>query len=601
MAAVFDARISPFDRLTPAEAETLQNACDVGYFAPGATILAAGAPCTALYVILKGHVEEREGDDVFALLGPRDVFDSRAIMQGTSTRSFVAAEETLVYQIDRATVRKVIAQNERFGAYFYLDVSKKIQEMAHEEEEQRFGALMRARVWDLFLHPADFIDATDSIETAGHRMKEIDSNALFVRDGDRVGVVTGMNLSKAVVLKALPISAPVGPITHYDVVAIAPDDFLSTALVLMTKHNKRRLAVKQGDDYVGILEDIDVLSFIAGNSQVVAGRIDRAASIADLHTAATAIDGQVRRLRRQGVKAEMVAEIVSDLNRRLFARTFEFTAAPRLREKSCLIVMGSEGRGEQTVRTDQDNGLLLDGPADPQQLQAFRDGFFDALASYGFPPCPGEVMARNPFWSRPVEDFIRDFRVWVTMPDADSHMNVAIFYDAAAVAGRSDLLETAKRALIETVSGERAYLSHFAKSIDAFPTPIGFFRNLIAREGVEGDALDLKKGGVFPIVHGVRAISLEHGLMETSTVERIARISDLNILRPDFARELSQAFQYLTALRLDAQLGAESGQSALMRPSELSTMDRDLLRNAFDVVKQFREIIRRHFNLQMFG
>ena len=601
MAAVFDARLSPFDRLTPAEAETLQNACDVGYYAPGAAILAAGAPCAALYVVLKGRVEERDGADVAAVLGPRDVFDSRAVMQGSATRSFVAIEETLLYQIERAAVRKVIARNDRFAAFFYLDVSKKIQELAREEEEQRFGALMRARVWDLFLHPADFIDATDSIEFAGHRMREIDSNALFVRDGERVGVVTGMNLSKAAVLKRMSIEAPVGPITHYDVVTIAPDDFLSTALILMTKHNKRRLAVKQGDDYVGILEDIDVLSFIAGNSQVVAGRIDRAASIADLHAAATAIDGQVRRLRRQGVKAEMVAEIVSDLNRRLFARTFEFTATPALRDKSCLIVMGSEGRGEQTMRTDQDNGLLIDGEVDPGQLQAFRDGFFDALASYGFPPCPGDVMARNPFWSRPVDDFIRDFRVWVTIPDANSHMNVAIFYDAVAVAGRSELLDQAKRALIETVSGERAYLGHFAKAIDAFPTPIGFFRNLIAREGAEGDALDLKKGGIFPIVHGVRAIALEHGLMETSTVERIARIADINVLRPDFARELIQAFQYLTALRLDAQLAAESGQNALTRPSELSTMDRDLLRNAFDVVKQFREIIRRHFNLQIFG
>lgn len=601
MAAVFDARLPPFDRLTPDEAQTLQAVCDVGYYAPEATILAAGAPCLFLYVVLKGHVQEREGDEVMAVLGPGDVFDSRALMQGTATRDFVASEETLIHQIERAAVRKVIARNERFGAYFYLDVSKKIQEMAHDEEEARFGSLMRARVWDLFLHPADFIDAADTIEMAGHRMRDIDSNALFVRDGERVGVVTGMNLSKAAVLKRMPITAPVGPVTHYDVVAIAPDDFVSTALILMTKHNKRRLAVKQGDDYVGILEDIDVLSFIAGNSQVVAGRIERAASIGDLGAAANAIESQVRRLRRQGVKTEMIAEIVSDLNRRLFARTFEFTAAPRLREQSCLIVMGSEGRGEQTMRTDQDNGLLIDGEADPAELDAFRNEFFEALSEYGFPPCPGNVMARNPFWSRPVAEFVADFRRWVAMPTPEAHMNVAIFYDAAAVAGRHALLDEAKTALIETVRGERAYLAHFARAIDAFPTPIGFFRNLIARDGDEHDALDLKKGGVFPIVHGVRALALENGLMETSTVERIARIGDLNILRPEFARELAQAFNYLSALRLDAQLSAETGKGALTRPSELSNMDRDLLRDAFAVVKSFREIIRRHFNLQMLG
>ena len=92
---------------------------------------------------------------------------------------------------------------------------------------------MRARVAELFLHPPAFIDASDTIEAAGHLMREIDSNALFVRDGERIGIITGMNLSKAVVLRRQPIETPVRELAHFDVVTLRPDDFLSSALVLM--------------------------------------------------------------------------------------------------------------------------------------------------------------------------------------------------------------------------------------------------------------------------------------------------------------------------------------------------------------------------------
>ncbi|HEY6408151.1 MAG TPA: DUF294 nucleotidyltransferase-like domain-containing protein, partial [Ktedonobacteraceae bacterium] len=169
----------------------------------------------------------------------------------------------------------------------------------------------------------------------------------------------------------------------------------------------------------------------------------------------------------------MIGEVVSDLNGRLFSRLFEMIAPDEIRTASCLVVMGSEGRGEQTVRTDQDNGLILAGPVDTTALAAFRTDCSGALADFGFPPCPGNVMVRNPVWSKPLSDYLADFRRWVALPDETAHMNVAIFYDARAVAGDPQLLTTSKAVLIELVCGEQAYLAHFARAVDAFATPIG--------------------------------------------------------------------------------------------------------------------------------
>jgi CBS domain-containing protein len=598
MSVILDTSTAPFDRLTPEEVETLRGVMDVAYFRPEETIIAQGAAPEGLYLVIKGCVEEREQGELVGLLGPKDFFDSRAVVQGAGVSGFVAREETLCALAPRADVLRLINSNPRFGAFFYSDISRKLEALAQKDESIQIESLTRARVKDLNLMPAAIIDSVQSIASAGRIMRDIDCNALLVRDGDRTGIVTGMNLSKAVVLKGMTIDQPVKSLAQFDLVTVEPDEFVAQALLLMTKYNKRRVVVKEGDHFVGILEDLILLSFLAGNSQLVVGRIDRASTLQELGAAARQIAEQVRPLRRQGVKFEVVAEIISDLNRRLFAKLFGLLCPPEMREKACLIVMGSEGRGEQTIRTDQDNGLILAEPVDERALNRFREQFSGALDEFGFPPCPGHVMVNNPLWSRTLDEYKADFRAWTSAPDEQAAMNVAIFFDAEAVAGDPALLARAKKDLVERVDNERVFLGRFAKAIEAFETPIGLFNTLKTAEG-EGDALDLKKGGIFPIVHGVRSLAIEQGLEETNTFQRLAKLAELGLLKEEFARDLARALDYLMTIRLDAQIDAAKSAS-LLKPATLTSMDRDLLRDSFQVVKQLRDLVRRRFNLNMF-
>jgi CBS domain-containing protein len=207
-------------------------------------------------------------------------------------------------------------------------------------------------------------------------------------------------------------------------------------------------------------------------------------------------------------------------------------------------------------------------------------------------------MVRNPQWSKTAAEFGDDYRRWLALSDEAGVMNIAIFYDAEAVAGDAGLLRAVKQELIDAMRGEPVHLARFARAVDAFPTPIGFFNNLVTSRA-DGDALDLKKGGIFPIVHGVRALSLEKGLTETNTAARIARLAELGAFEPEFARELGEALRYHMTMRLDAEI-AEKASTSLVRPGELTTMERDLLRDAFQVTKKLREMVRRHFNLAMF-
>jgi CBS domain-containing protein len=582
----FDPSNAPFDRLTAAEIEVVRAALDIGYFRPGETLVGKAAAPANLFVVMKGHVEEREGEEAVASLGPGDAFDARALIQGAGGRDFVAAEETLCYLLPRATAMRLIADNKNFAAFFYTEISRKLDAAAADDETARTGGAMQARLGDLHLHEALFVDAACSLEAATRRMSEAGAKAIFVRDGARVGIVTATGLAEAAILKRQPLDAPVGPAATYDVVACDLDAPVAQALVQMTKRGVRRVAVRRAGEFVGVLEDVDLLAFVAGGAQLVGARIDRAAGLDELARAAGEIDRQIKVLRRQGVRIEIVCDLVSDLNRRLLARTFRLVAPPSIAQAGCLIVMGSEGRAEQTQRTDQDNGLILARPVPESDLEAFRETFAAALARFGFPPCPGGVMAKNPQWSKPVQAWRADIALWTAAPSQDAHMNLAILCDAQAVAGDPDLLRTVKADLYAAMQGEPARLAHFARAVDLFPTPIGLFNAL------SGEALDLKKGGIFPIVHGVRALALERGVEATNTARRIADLADLGALAPDFAPELTQALFCLMTLKLDAALG--------LAAARVTAMDRDLLRDALRIVKQFKDLLRRRFNLGLF-
>ena len=600
----FDTKSPPFDRLNEDQAAELVASLDIGYWPKGETILLRGASSDHYHVVLKGTVEEHDDEGhIVAVLGPKETFGARAVVHGGAGARYIAAEETLTYLVPRETLLDLIHRNPGFAAFFYSDISRKLAEVAKGDKGQGLEGVLRARISEARLRAPVFIEASASIEDTERRMTETDTNSLLVRDGDKVGIVTRTNLSKAAILSKLPLTTPVGDCTSWGLIGVEEDEFVFDALMIMTRHNKRRLVVTRDGEKVGILEDIDILGLFAGNSQLIPGRIDRARTIEDLAVAAADIQSQVVRLQHQGVKVRDIAAITSDLNRHLFRKLFQMIAPDTIREAGCLIVMGSEGRGEQTVRTDQDNGLLLATAVPEADLARFRVEFQGALAAFGFPPCPGNVMVSNPQWSQTIDDFVGQLKRWVHQPDAESPMNLGIFFDAVAVAGDGELLARAKREFVSMMMGETVAIAHFAKAIDQFPGPGGVFSSILATVGRE-EPIDLKKSGTFPIVHGVRSLAIEKGLTETSTVERIQAIATTHFFDETFARELSEAFGYFMELRLKSQIrthlaGTTEGES-LLRPSDLTTLDRDLLRDALRVVKRFREIVRSHFKLGMF-
>jgi CBS domain-containing protein len=332
----------------------------------------------------------------------------------------------------------------------------------------------------------------------------------------------------------------------------------------------------------------------------VALELDGAASLAELQRAALRIDALIESMHVAGTAAALIAECVTALNRRLFARAWALLAPAGLVADSCLVVMGSEGRGEQILKTDQDNALLLRDGLATAGIAALADGFSAALADFGYPRCPGHIMLSNPLWCQPVAAFRQTLRGWMFGADADGVMNLAIFLDAATVAGDATLLREARRFVDDFLVDNDAFFARFASAADQFGEPDGWWARLIHRRDRDPPSLDLKKLGTFPLVHGVRSLALQHRVAELGTAARLRVLAERGHLDSPLANELTGALHALMQFKLDNQLRQRrAGQppSNLLLPSTLGAPERERLNDTLAIVSRFRQHLRRHYRL----
>ena len=604
MPNAFNFAASPFDCLTPDEQALVRDGVDIAYFPEGAVVLDAGSAPTHLFVIIKGHVVQTEGDEVLASYGPDDSFDGRALVAGRAGSRFTVAEELIAYQLARETVGELIARNTAFGALLFSDLGHKLGTLAQRADRHELQSLTLARVDQAYLRAAHVVEAATDIVSVVRLFHAERTTSVLVSGLPQggLGIFTGTTLQRAI-LDGRPLERlAVGEFASQPVFTVRADDQLGDALVVLLRARVHRLAVLDAQGQVlGILEALDLFSFLANHSHLITVQIEQAADLQALEQAAAQITRLVAALHRGGTRIALMARLVQQLNARLFERAWQMLASPDLVAHSCLFVMGSEGRGEQLLKTDQDNGLLLrDGYVPPQDLDAICARFSAQLQRFGYPECPGGIMLSNPLWRGTVADFGRRVREWLILPSPQGLMHLAIFLDAHAVAGDAALLAQVRRDLMALALDSDAQVARFASAVDAFAHEPGSWWERLLGRGDEGAPVHLKKAGIFPIVHGVRSLALAHHIAATGTAERLAALVAEGVLDEVQGRELLEGLHFLMGLRLQAGLAEiDLGRPVTghVDPARLSSLERDLLKDTLAVVRRFRELLRQRLRL----
>ena len=615
--------VPPFQFLSAAELTRLSAHVALEFFPKDTVILSAGYSAQdTLYVVQKGGVKltlrSQVGKQlVLDMRSEGEIFGLLSLMGRDMTRLDVTAiEDTLCYSIPGKELQQLISTHAEVANYLLRTSVTRYMDRSLQELRAQTGLmgdterlLYSLSVNDVLAAPALLCKEDTSIREAAQMLARSKATCVFVVDasGVAIGIVTDRDFAEKVVAQALPLDRKVTSIMSRPVVAVEGGERVFHALLAMVSRNIHHVLVTQQGAPAGVLTGHDLM-VLQGKSPVNVVRfVEEQQTVKDLASAQHRISGLLPLLLREGAKASHVTRVVAEVNDRVTAKILQFAEAklgpPPV--PYCWVVMGSEGRREQTFKTDQDNALIYSDAGDEAggreyftQLAAFAR---DALVDCGYPLCAGDYMASNVRWRQPLRAWLDYFQQRIQAADLHGTEDALIMFDMRPVAGDFSLFETLEKQRREWLNAPEAgtFKSVLACVSVTHRPPLGFFRNFVLERGGEhNNQLDLKLYGTGPIVNAVRVFAVEAGVEQTNTSDRLAALAGWAGRDPALLADLEEAFEFMTLLRIECQLRQVRERQPLgnyIAPEVLTNLQRSLLREAFRASARAQAVVEEKF------
>lgn len=415
---------------------------------------------------------------------------------------------------------------------------------------------------------------------------------------------------------ALPVEAAM----TVALVTMRDDELLFEGLSRMVRHAIRRLVVVGRDGAVrGMLEERDLLSAGADNPVQLVADMAAAPDGAACRPLLERVRRVVVRCVEQGVPARGVGRLGAELHDHLLARLTHLAVASMPLPPPApfgMAVLGSQARREQFLAADQDAAMVISeasGDVPPEQVVAYFERLAARLATLqaeaGVPDCPHGVVPGNPAWRMTLPAWRADIAAMLHAPDAQGVLRCSMLADARGVDDGWDLVARLRAMLSDMARSAPLMLRYMAREATRFAPPLGLFGALVVEKagplGTTGDGgatVDLKRGGLFPLMHGVRVLALDTGAQAHDTAGRIAQLRVASVLSEARAADLGEAMDHLLGLRACAQavaFRAGGRPDDRVRPDDLSGMERERLKQCFKVVADFQDMLRRRYALHL--
>ncbi|AVZ39655.1 MULTISPECIES: putative nucleotidyltransferase substrate binding domain-containing protein [unclassified Dietzia] len=594
----FLARCAPFDELTVDQLDRIPAQLSQRYHRRGTIILDAGARNDTLHLIRSGAVEVCDPDG--ALLDARgegDCFGYSSLASGGPSRyRMVAVADTLLLEMPREVLDSLLTEHPQLSRFFGERSERIRQDLASARLEAAGGDALGTPVGELLARDAVTTGPDTTIRDAARLMTERRVSALLVVEAGRVvGIFTDRDLRSKVVAVGGDTGAPVSAIMTPDPVTVDTGTRAFDATLLQIDRGVHHLPVCQDGEPVGMVTSGDLLRLAQTDPVYLAARIARAPDADGVAHLAARLPALVGEFVRRGTAPQDIGRVVTATadaaTRRLISLAELELGPPPV--AYCWVGLGSQARGELGVASDQDNALILD---DPAGTTPDADRYFAQLAEQvcagldrsGFPLCPGEVMASTPAWRRTCTSWERQVGDWVRAPGADAVLHSQVFLDIRPVHGDTSLFMRVRDEMLARAEGSLRFQAHLARIACEWRPPLGFFRGLVVeRRGEYRNTLDLKAGGIAPVVQIARVYALSAGLDEVSTLGRLDAAAGAGVIARADAEDLSEAFRFLRGLTYShhaRQIADDDPQDNHLDPGTLSSADRHRLRAAFRII-----------------
>lgn len=597
-------RHAPFAQMAPADVQSFVRGSVQRYYAPDDTLLdPADGPVRELLLIRSGTVvREPRGAAVGAAFQYEagDLLPISAALVGRAVASrYRALRDTFVLALPVAAMRALAERSMPFADFLNQRIAQFLELSRQALQAEYSARALAERTHDAALadlvRGAPLACAPDTpVRVALERMRERRVGSILVTDaaGRPIGILTRYDVLERIALAGQPLERPIAEVMTQPVHTLRHDDTAHDAALLMSRLSLRHVPVTRDGLLIGVVSERDLFALQRGSLKEVSLTIQTARDAGALVPAAAEIRGLARTLLGQGVRARQITALVSHLNDLLTRRLLELHAqAHGVRPgRLCWIALGSEGRGEQTVSTDQDNALILadDTPADERaRLLTWASSVNEALDACGYPLCQGNIMARNPECCLTLSEWRARFGHWIEHGAPRDLLNASIYFDLRPLWGDASLAQRLRDEVRERARGLPRFHQQLALNALEHRAPLNWLG------GIEADAqgrIDLKLQGTALFVESARVYALALGLAATNTSERLEAAGALLGVAPAEYTAWSGAFEFLQLLRLRLQLDAhDAAQPNHMALAALNDIDRRILKEAFRFARQLQQ------------
>lgn len=617
---------SPFDEMGEEELAYLGERLRERTYATGDSVGPRdGKPAQRLCIIRSGRVTGARVEDGRRLVADSEMlagecFPVGELLSGKSLRrAFQAEEYTVCLELERDDFQHLLRTSDAFNAFCNRRLSHTLDRLFEQADNASIKSLaggdtsLDVQLGDRLRREPVSCSPDSSIREALQAMATSHVGSMVVVDGSAspVGVFTLNDLLRRVALPGVGLDEAIRQVMSPDPVTLPSTAFAFEAAMVMAQNRIHHVCVVDAGRLKGVISERDLFSLQRVGLVNLTRTIRRATTVDALVPLQADIHALVGQMIDQGIKVGQIMQIITLLNDHICERVIELCLQDNDDGLSdvrfCWLAFGSEGRREQTLKTDQDNGILFDVPAGGdaetirQRLLPVADRINKALDRCGYPLCPGNIMAGNPECCLSREEWETRFRRWIEQGTPEHLLKAAIFFDFRVIHGPEKDAEAMRRALLEMTGRNSRFRQQMAANALKNRPPLGIIRDFVTRShGEKRNVIDLKINGVTPFVDAARIFSLAHALPATSTVDRLWQGAESGALSRGDVEAWVIAYHYIQVLRTrHHQKQGQAGEelSNHVAPGQLNELDRKILKEAFREARKLQSKLASDYQL----
>jgi len=616
-------KFPPFKQMDSAHLAYLVEHCQLRFYGAGASILKpADGPVEHFYIVKQGRVQgqrphsARRGTETTFEIGTGECFPLAALIGERATRTeHLAGEDTFCLLLSKAAFVKLFALSNPLRDFALRGVSSLLDQVNQQVQMravQTLGAQysLDTRLGQLAMRQPVSCAPDMALREAVRLMHEQQVGSIVIVDPARkpLGIFTLRDLRR-VVADGGALEQPIAQLMTRAPFHLAPDASAFDAALAMTERHIAHVCLVENEQLCGVISERDLFSLQRVDLVHLARTIRHAVRVETLMALRSDIRQLVDSMLAHGASSTQITQLITLLNDHTLCRVIEL-CLEELGDPGVpftWLCFGSEGRCEQSLHTDQDNGILFEA-RDAAEAAAIRARLLplaqrinQRLAQCGFSLCQGNIMAGNPELCLSRQEWGKRFSGFVHEASPEHLLASSIYFDLRAVWGEPQGCEQLRQDLLAEVAGNSLFQRLLAENALRQRPPLGLLRDfVVARKGAEKHTLDLKVQGLTPFVDGARLLALAHGIAACSTQQRLRALSQQGVIEAQDGAAYAEAYHYIQQTRLQQhQLQARSGQpySNRIDPDSLNQLDRRILRESFRQAQRLQSSLALRYQL----